>query len=78
MKKRKPWKPVYVKNGVNITALADATDLSVAHVSRILSGDRSPSLGTTTKIARYLGVSVDEFIGMLEDKPWQSSRVGLG
>jgi len=37
------------------------TDFSKGHLSQILRGKRSPSLATMVKLARALGVSIDDF-----------------
>jgi transcriptional regulator with XRE-family HTH domain len=37
------------------------TDFSKGHLSQILRGKRSPSLATMVKLARALGVSIEDF-----------------
>lgn len=42
-------------------ALAQAVGITPAHVSMILNGKRTPSLPVAVKIAKHLGMTVDEF-----------------
>jgi transcriptional regulator with XRE-family HTH domain len=43
------------------SAIARAVGISTPHVSYIMRGMRSPSLGVASRIAGVLGVSMDEF-----------------
>lgn len=50
---------------LNLSDVARGTGVSVAHVSRIFSGLRTPSLDVAEKIAKYLGVGLSEFTAFL-------------
>lgn len=45
---------------VNRSAIARATNTNLAHISRIFSGKRKPSLTLARKISAFLGVTVEE------------------
>lgn len=45
--------------------MARRTGYTLAHISRIFNGKRTPSLRAAGKIARALGVSVDELAEQL-------------
>lgn len=51
---------------VNRSAMARALKVDLAHISRILSGKRTPSLELAMRMAQYLGVSLDELCRLLE------------
>lgn len=44
------------------------TGISMAHLSRIVNGKRTPSLRCANKIASYLGVSMDDLHADLEQR----------
>jgi plasmid maintenance system antidote protein VapI len=46
------------------TEVAKGLGMSKSLVSRVLSGQRSPSLDTAEKMARVLGLTLDEFVEM--------------
>ena len=52
---------------INRSAMSRALDVDLAHVSRILSGQRTPSLGLAKKMAEYLGVTLDDLTAKLEE-----------
>lgn len=54
-------------NPVSLTNIANGTGISLSMVSRIMNGHRTPSLDNATKIAAYLGISVDEFVDSLPE-----------
>jgi transcriptional regulator with XRE-family HTH domain len=49
--------------GLTLDQLAKRAGLSTAHLSRIESGDRQPSLGALISLSRALGVSVGALLG---------------
>ena len=46
---------------VSFTEIARATRLDTSYISRIFSGERRPSLRVASRIATYLGMSLDDF-----------------
>lgn len=58
-----------IVHGFNLTEIARGTGLTLGHVSRVFNPDparcRTPSLHTASKIAGYIGVTVDELYSML-------------
>ena len=50
---------------INRTKLHKETGYSLSHVSRVLSGQRRPSLRCAGAIAQALGLTVDELIDLL-------------
>lgn len=48
-----------------ITDLAAATGMSKPHMSRIMRGERMPSLPVAHKMAKAMGMSMDELYGRL-------------
>lgn len=44
---------------INRSEMARALGVDLAHISRILSGQRNPSLKLAVRMAEYLGVSLD-------------------
>src|SRR5271155_392720 len=55
--------------GLTLEQLAGTADLSIAHLSRIESGDRQPSVAALISLARALGVSVGALLGELRGGP---------
>lgn len=45
---------------INRTEIAKALGVDLAHISRIFSGKSTPSLTLALRIARHLGITVDE------------------
>jgi transcriptional regulator with XRE-family HTH domain len=52
---------------MTLEALAEASGTSVAHLSRLESGERRPSLDGLLRLAFGLGVSLDEILGEPEE-----------
>lgn len=50
---------------VTLSDIARGADLSLSHVSRVFSGDRGPSMDTVSRIAGYLGISMDSLYAFL-------------
>ena len=50
---------------VNRSAAARALGVNVAHISRILSGQRAPSLKLAFKMAYYFNVTLEKLHGVL-------------
>ncbi len=53
---------------VNLSMIARSQGLRKDYLSRIFSGQRTPSVLTVQKIAAALGLSVDEFLELLDDR----------
>jgi len=51
----------------NRSAIARATGVSLAQISRIFSGRRRPSFDLAGKIARHLGITLDEFQKLIQN-----------
>ncbi|MGI8540889.1 MAG: helix-turn-helix domain-containing protein [Rubrobacteraceae bacterium] len=54
------------ERGMTLDGLSAASGVSVAHLSRLESGGRQPSLATLLNVAAGLGVSISEFV---EERP---------
>jgi transcriptional regulator with XRE-family HTH domain len=50
----------------SLTRLSELSGISLAHVSRIIAGKRTPGLRYAGRLASVLGISVDEFIGLID------------
>ena len=55
-------------DGVNRTVLARGLGLTRSYVSQVLSGKREPGLGVAIKMARGLGLTVEQLGEYLEKK----------
>jgi transcriptional regulator with XRE-family HTH domain len=62
--------------GLTLEQLAERADLSTAHLSRLESGDRQPSIAALISLARALGVSVSVLLG--EDREGTTLAVYSG
>ncbi|GAA5066848.1 quercetin dioxygenase-like cupin family protein [Thermocatellispora tengchongensis] len=51
------------ERGLTLTALAEWTGISAAHLSRMEKGERQPSIGSLIQLARAYGVSLGELVG---------------
>ncbi|WP_147268169.1 helix-turn-helix domain-containing protein [Spongiactinospora rosea] len=51
------------EHGLTLTALAEWTGISTAHLSRMEKGDRQPSIGSLIQLSRAYGISLSELIG---------------
>lgn len=51
----------------NLSALARSTGISLPHLSKIYSGQRTPSLPYANKIATVLGISIDDLYARLKE-----------
>ena len=49
------------------TAIAASAGIDLSHVSRIMSGERTPSLPVAQRIAKHLCVSLDHFAAYLDE-----------
>ncbi len=56
--------------------LAEAADLSTNYIARIELGLKTPSLSTTIKIAKALGMEVSDILAD-EDSKWMNEAQGL-
>jgi transcriptional regulator with XRE-family HTH domain len=52
-----------IRAGLTLDQLAQKADLSTAHLSRLESGDRQPSVAALISLARALGVSLSWLLG---------------
>ena len=52
---------------LNMSEIARRSGCHLTHISRILSGDRTPSLPMARKIADAMGISLDRLWSMLEE-----------
>jgi transcriptional regulator with XRE-family HTH domain len=52
-----------IRAGLTLEQLAQRSDLSVAHLSRLESGDRQPSIAALITLSRALGVSLSALLG---------------
>lgn len=55
-----------LRRGWSQRALADAIGVKQPHIARLESGQNDPSLGTMRKLARALGVSIEEIVRELD------------
>lgn len=53
-------------DAINRSEVARETGLHVSYVSRVLAGKRNPPLTVAAKVAKAVGVSLDELNGYLE------------
>jgi DNA-binding XRE family transcriptional regulator len=57
------------EQGVTIGSLADGCETSKPYMNRIVNGRRDPSIHLASRMAAYLGISLDRVHQMLELKP---------
>jgi transcriptional regulator with XRE-family HTH domain len=55
--------------GLTLEQLAERADLSTAHLSRLESGDRQPSVAALISLSRALGVSMSTLLGERRGTP---------
>jgi transcriptional regulator with XRE-family HTH domain len=55
--------------GLTLEQLAQRADLSTAHLSRLESGDRQPSVAALISLSRALGVSMSTLLGERRGEP---------
>ena len=60
-------KTLPANNEINRSAMARAIHVDVAHVSRILSGKRNPSLAVASRMADYLGITLDDLFRVIAE-----------
>jgi transcriptional regulator with XRE-family HTH domain len=58
-----------LRAGLTLDELARRSDLSIAHLSRLESGDRQPSVGALFSLARALGISLSTLLGERRGEP---------
>jgi transcriptional regulator with XRE-family HTH domain len=59
---------IFCDEFISLTSIAFMTNISVSSVSMIFSGKREPSLKAAEKIAKALGMGLEEFLkGLKED-----------
>jgi transcriptional regulator with XRE-family HTH domain len=52
---------------MNLSDIAEGSDLTLSYISLVFSGKRVPSLVCAARIARTMGISLDDFYAYLED-----------
>jgi transcriptional regulator with XRE-family HTH domain len=57
------------RSGLTLEQLAQRADLSTAHLSRLESGDRQPSVAALIALSRALGVSISTLLGERRGAP---------
>ena len=57
------------RTGLTLDQMAQRTDLSVAHLSRLESGERQPSVAALIVLSRALGVSMSTLLGERHAEP---------
>ena len=57
-----------MEKGISQKEICEATDISQATFSKMMHGNRNPSLDTVYKIAKYFDVSIDELVGIKAEK----------
>ena len=57
------------RSGLTLEQLAQRADLSTAHLSRLESGDRQPSVAALIALSRALGVSMSTLLGERRGAP---------
>lgn len=62
--------------GLTLEQLAQRADLSIAHLSRLESGDRQPSVAALIALSRALGVSMSTLLGERQGAPAIASYGG--
>src|SRR3981081_2290551 len=67
-------KELRAERGITLTALAEQTGLSTAHLARLERGDRQPSIGSLLQISRVYGVSVSELVQDQEEEEYHLVR----
>lgn len=56
------------KKGVSQEKLADAIDSHQVYISEIENGKKIPSLPILLKVAAFFGISLSEFVAIIESK----------
>ena len=62
--------------GLTLTQLAQVTGLSAAHLSRIETGDRQPSVGSLLQLARAYGTSIGALVADSPEQEYHLVRSG--
>lgn len=60
----KQFKALIASRGLTQRAVAERLETTETTVSRYVSGDRTPNIETAVELARILGVSMDELVGV--------------
>jgi len=68
--------PVPDKVSVNITRLSRKTGYSISHLSRVITGETTPSVPCLEKLARALNVKLDDLHHLIKEKNISSSAGG--
>jgi transcriptional regulator with XRE-family HTH domain len=64
------------RHGTTLSSVARLAGISSAHLSRLESGDRQPSIGTLLQLARVYGVGVGELAEEQDDRIHRLTRTG--
>jgi transcriptional regulator with XRE-family HTH domain len=67
---------VRLDHGLTLAQLALVTGLSAAHLSRIETGERQPSIGTLLQLARAYGTSIGALVDDLPEQDYHLVRAG--
>lgn len=64
------------RHGTTLNSVASLAGISSAHLSRLESGDRQPSIGTLLQLARVYGIGVGELVEEQDDRIHRLVRSG--
>jgi transcriptional regulator with XRE-family HTH domain len=67
---------IRLDRGLTLTQLAALTGISTAHLSRIETGDRQPSIGSLLQLARAYGTSIGALVENLPEQDYHLVRAG--
>jgi len=68
--------PIPDKMSVNITRLSRQTGYSISHLSRVITGETTPSVPCLEKLARALSIKLDDLHHLIREKNISSSTGG--
>lgn len=55
-------------NSINYSEIARKSNLSISFISRIMRGERTPSLRSSISISEAMGISMDQLVRLLKIK----------
>lgn len=58
----------------SLSEISRGTGMTLGHISRVMSGQRMPSLSVASQIAVYLGVSVDRLTAAILEVRTRNGR----
>lgn len=71
-------KQIRLSRGLTLAQLAHKIDMSSAHLSRIETGERQPSIGALIQLARAHGISLSKLVGEDDELAYHVVRHGHG